>query len=163
MEAELTAERKKNEDLMNRLKYVQADLENYRKRVDKEMKEASEASLKLLITRLLAVGDELDLAYEHADKDSQRDEMREGIGMVRKNLDAALQSVGVERITSVGMPFDPTRHEAVERVGGATGESDFVVEELRPGFTFRGQLLRPSMVKVGAASKHDDREGAEHE
>ena len=148
---ELAAERKKNEELLTRLKYAQADLENYRKRVDKETKEAQEALVRTLLGRILVVQDELDLAAKHADAEDS--ELSEGIGMVRRNLESALESVGVERIDSVGKPFDPTVHEAVERVQGTTSGEDMVVEEVRPGFMFRGQLLRPSMVKVELAAK----------
>jgi len=148
---ELAAERKRNEELLTRLKYAQADLENYRKRVDKETKEAQEALVRTLLGRILVVQDELDLAAKHADAEDS--ELSEGIGMVRRNLESALESVGVERIDSVGKPFDPTVHEAVERVQGTTSGEDMVVEEVRPGFMFRGQLLRPSMVKVELAAK----------
>jgi len=60
--------------------------------------------------------------------------------------------VGVERIEAVGKPFDPSVHEAVAKAQGDS-DRDMVVEEIRPGFTFRGQLLRPTMVKVELASK----------
>jgi molecular chaperone GrpE len=149
---ELAQERKKNEELLTRLMYTQADFENYRKRVDKEMKDAGESLTKGLVARLLVVQDELDLATKHAKGGAANAELREGIGMVKKNLEAALESVGVERIDAVGKPFNPALHEAVEKAQGE-GDRDLVVEEIRPGFTFRGQLLRPSMVKVELASK----------
>jgi molecular chaperone GrpE len=147
----LADEKKRNEELLTRLKYMQADLENYRKRMDKEMKEAGESLARTLLARLLVVQDELDLAAKHAEGGSG--ELKEGIGMVRRNLEAALESVGVERIDAVGKPFDPALHEAVERIQGNSSDEDVVVDEIRPGFTFRGQLLRPSMVKVELAAK----------
>jgi molecular chaperone GrpE len=152
LEQELAEMKKRNDELLTRLKYTQADLENFRKRMDRESKEAGESLTKSLVARLLVVQDELDLAARHADAGTENGELKEGIGMVRKNLEAALESVGVERIGSVGMPFDPSIHEAVEKIQGGGGR-DMVVEEIRPGFTFRGQLLRPSMVKVQLASK----------
>jgi len=149
---ELAGEKKKNEELLNRLMYTQADLENYRKRMDKEMKEAGESLTKSLVVRLLVVQDELDLAVENAKGDGSNAELSEGIDMVKKNLEATLESVGVERIDAVGKPFDPSVHEAVEKTQGDS-DKDMVVEVIRPGFTFRGQLLRPSMVKVELASR----------
>jgi molecular chaperone GrpE len=149
---ELADERKKNEELLTRLMYTQADFENYRKRMDKEMREAGESLTKALVVRLLVVQDELDLAAKHAKGGTANADLKEGIGMVKKNLEAALESVGVERIDAVGRPFDPSVHEAVEKTQGDS-DRDMVVEEIRPGFTFRGQLLRPSMVKVELASK----------
>ena len=148
---ELAEEKKKSEELLTRLKYAQADLENYRKRVDRELREAGESQVKGLLIRLLVVQDELDLAAKHAEEKGGAD-LGEGIGMVSRNLWSALEAAGVQKIESVGKPFDPALHEAVERVQGGSRE-DMVVEEVRPGFTFRGQLLRPSMVKVELASK----------
>lgn len=149
----LADEEKRNGELLTRLKYMQADLENYRKRMDKEMKEAGESLTRTLIARLLVVQDELDLAAKHSESGDGGEELKEGIGMVRKNLESALESVGVERIDAVGKPFDPALHEAVEEVKGGKSDEDVVLEEVRSGFTFRGQLLRPSMVKVELASK----------
>ena len=153
MENELAQEKKRNEELLTRLKYMQADLENYRKRMDKELKEAGESLARSLAAKLLIVQDELDLAARHVELGKESGELKEGIAMVRKNLESALESVGVERIDSVGRTFDPSVHEAVEKVQGGSPGEDLVVDELRPGYTFRGQLLRPSMVKVELATK----------
>ena len=159
----LTDEKKRNEELLTRLKYAQADLENYRKRMDRELKEAGEAPVRSLISKLLVVSDELDLAAQHSAVSQRNGELREGIEMVQRNLWSALESSGVERIESVGKPFDPSLHEAVERVQGGSHEEDVVVEEIRPGYTFRGQLLRPSMVKVELASRPAEKEARVNE
>jgi molecular chaperone GrpE len=151
LETLLAEERKRSEELLTRLKYAQADLENYRKRADREVREAGEGLTRGLASKLIVVLDELDLALNHAEG-SGNDELTEGIRMVRGNLRSALDSVGVESIEAVGMPFDPAVHEAVERVQGKRNGPDLVVEVVRPGYTFRGQLLRPSMVKVELAS-----------
>jgi molecular chaperone GrpE len=154
LKREVAELRKRNEDLLTRLKYMQADMENYRKRMDKELKDAGESLTKGLLARLLVVQDELDLAAQHAEEEGQMgNSLKEGLTMIRRNLQTAMASVGLERIQSVGKAFDPTVHEAVEKVQGISQAKDTVVEEVRPGFTFRGTLLRPSMVKVQLASK----------
>ncbi len=163
LKRDLAAERKRNEDLLTRMKYLQADLENQRKRMDREMKEAGDLMVRSLVTRLLVVQDELDLALKHAEEREENGELKEGIGMVLKNLWSVLESAGVDRIESVGRPFNPALHEAVEKVQGRSSEKDVVVEEVRPGFTFRGQLLRPSMVKVELASKEAEQEAKTNE
>lgn len=152
LKEELAEQKKRSEELLSQLKYTQADLENYRKRVDKEARDASESLARSLLSRLLVVQDELDLAAKHAEDGEPGGALKEGIAMVRSNLRSALESVGLERIEAVGRPFDPTIHEAVEKVQGESPGKDMVVEEVLPGFTFRGQLLRPSMVKVQLAS-----------
>ncbi len=154
---QLAAEKKRSDELLTRLRYAQADLDNYRKRADKEMREAGESLAKALVTKLLVVQDELDLAVKHAEEAGEGRDLREGVEMVRKNLWSALESVGVERIDAVGRPFDPAVHEAVEKAQGSA-KVDLVAGEVRPGFTFRGQLLRPSMVKVELASKTTEEE-----
>jgi len=150
LKKELLEEQIKGKELLNRLKYAQADLENYRKRAEKEMAEAREASLKGLVGRLLVVLDELTLAVKHAGAGGTGGTLSEGFRMVQKNLETALESVGVERIEAMGKHFDPSLHEAAEKVEGTPeGEEVVVVEELRTGYTMRGQVLRPSLVKVG--------------
>lgn len=153
LERELKEERGKNAELLTRLKYAQADLENYRKRMDKELKDAGESMARSLVARLLVVQDELDLAVKHAKNGTGGSEMMEGLAMVQRNLLSALQAAGVEKIEAVGKPFDPSIHEAVEKTQGDLQGPDMVVEEVRRGFTFRGQVLRPSMVKVELAAK----------
>jgi len=139
-------------ELLSRLKYIQADFENYRKRTDKEMKEVEERTTKGLVLRLLSVLDELDLAVKHSD-DARSTDLQEGIEMVQKNLYSILQSSGLEKIDSVGQVFDPAKHEAAEKVQGTSQGADKVVEELRAGYAFRGHVIRPSMVKVELALK----------
>jgi len=154
LKRELAKQKERNEELLTRLKYLQADFENLRKRTDKELREAGESQIRGLLSRLLVVQDELELALRHAEDDERTgDTLNEGIAMVGRNLRTALESVGLERIESVGKPFDPALHEAVEKVQGTSGDRDLVVEEVRPGFTFRGTLLRPSMVKVELANE----------
>jgi molecular chaperone GrpE len=161
---ELDGERKRSQELLTRLKYAQADLENYRKRAERDAREAGEAELRGLVSRLVVVLDELDLAVKHAADEAGKPELTEGVGMVRRNLENALESAGVERIDCVGKPFDPALHEAVEKIQGKSPGEDTVVEELRPGFVLRGQLLRPSMVKVELARREpaeEEEEGRE--
>jgi len=148
----LEQEKKRSEELLNRMKYLQADFENYRKRTEREMQEVEERAVLGLVNRLLSVLDELELASANSAKPGQTKAVSEGIKMVYKNLGSVMKTAGVKKIEAVGMPFDPRFHEAVEKVEG-TGDADIVVAEIRSGYTFRGQVLRPSMVKVELAMK----------
>lgn len=151
----LGQERKRYEDLVDRMKYLQADFENYQKRMDREMQQVEERAVLGLVSRLLSVLDELELASANAAKPGQEKAVSEGIKMVYKNLNSVMRAAGVKRIEAVGTPFDPKLHEAVEKVQGIR-ETDMVVAEIRSGYTFRGQVLRPSMVKVELAMKKAD-------
>ena len=163
LKQELAIERKRGEELLTRMKYLQADLENQRKRMDRELKVAGESLTRSLLARLMVVQDELDLAVKHAEEEGDSKELNEGIAMIQRNLWSAMESAGVERIDCVGKPFDPTLHEAVEKIQGKSAGEDTVVEEVRPGFMFRGQLLRPSMVKVELGMKETEQEAKTNE
>ena len=154
-------EKRKSEDYLTRLKYLQADFENYRKRVDREIREIEEFSTSRFAKRLLLILDELDLALGSAESKSP---LTEGVKMVRKNLNAALEAEGVRRIEALGKPFDPALHEAVDKVlGKRSGGDDIVVEEIRKGYLFKDKILRPSMVKVEVGMKGQARTAEEEE
>jgi molecular chaperone GrpE len=149
----LGEEKRKNEECLTRLKYLQADFENYRKRADKELKDTVDSSLRGLVTTLLNALDELELAIENAQKGERTGGMLDGLKMVQKNLVSSLEAAGLSKIDCVGKSFDPSLHEAVEKVEGSSVEKDTVREEIRPGYTFRGRVIRPSMVKVELAPR----------
>ena len=154
-------EKRKSEDYLTRLKYLQADFENYRKRVDREIREIEEFSTSRFAKRLLPILDELDLALNSAESKSP---LTEGVKMVRKNLSAAFEAEGVRRIEALGKPFDPALHEAVDKVlGKRSGGEDIVVEEIRKGYLFKDKILRPSMVKVEVGMKGQARTAEEEE
>jgi molecular chaperone GrpE len=152
LEMNLEEERKRNEEYLTSLRYLQADFENYRKRVEREMGELEEFSTLGLVRKLISVLDDLDLAVASATKAEDKGLM-EGVKMVQKNLNSALESDGLQTIKAVGMPFDPSKHEAVDKVQGKNNAEDMVIEELRKGYTFKGKVLRPSAVKVEMAAK----------
>ena len=153
-------EKRRSEDYLTRLKYLQADFENYRKRVDREMQDIEDFSTSGLMRKLLPVLDDLDLALASAESNTDPEALREGIGMVRKNLTSVLTFAGLKSIDAMGAPFDPDLHEAVERVDGKTHKEDTVVGEIRKGYIFKNKVLRPSMVKVESAMKNH---GEKHE
>ncbi|MDA4116497.1 MAG: nucleotide exchange factor GrpE [Thaumarchaeota archaeon] len=152
LETNLEEERKRNEEYLTSLRYLQADFENYRKRVEREMGELEEFSTLALVRKLISVLDDLDLAVASATKAEDKG-LLEGVRMVQKNLNSALEAEGLKMIKAVGMPFDPSTHEAVDKVQGKDNTEDIVIEELRKGYTFKGKVLRPSAVKVEMASR----------
>ena len=148
----LEQEKRRNEELVNRMKYLQADFENYQKRTERETQQVEERAVLGLVTRLLSVLDELELASTNAAERGGEKVVSEGVRMVYRNLNSVLKTAGLRKIEAIGQPFDPRLHEAVEKVEG-TGKEDRVADEIRSGYTFRGQVLRPSMVKVELALK----------
>ena len=117
LEKSVEEERKRNEELLTNLRYLQADFENYRKRVDREIRELEDFSTLGLMRKLISVLDDLELAVATATRAEDKGLM-EGVKMVQKNLDSALESEGLREIKAVGAPFDPSVHEAVDKVQG---------------------------------------------
>jgi molecular chaperone GrpE len=152
LEGSLVQEKRKVSELATNLQYLQADFENYRKRMDRRMREVEEKAASQLVTRLLRVVDELELASATAEASGESGVLMDGVKMVYRTLMSELESEGLQRIESVGRQFDPTLHEAVERVGGGSKGDALVVEEIRPGYLFRSRVIRPSMVKVKLGS-----------
>ena len=123
---------------------IQADFENYKKRVQRDQAETAERGTALLVEQLLPVLDNFDLALlslEDADE-----LVRKGVELVYADFVAVLERAGLERIPTDGTPFDPEVHEAVLHEPG-NGEPT-VVETMRSGYRLKGRVLRPAMVKV---------------
>lgn len=133
------------------LRQVQADFENYKKRVIRDTEEFSEAKSMKLIGELLGVLDNFELALNHFEDEEQDEKvlkLKKGIDLVYSEFYAALEKQGLERIEAKGAIFDPEYHEAVLHDDSGDGEVESVVEVLRPGYVVRGKVIRPAMVKV---------------
>jgi molecular chaperone GrpE len=156
----LEHEKEKSADLLRRLQYLQADFENYRKRVEKEMGDAKRFSTERLLSDLLTLKDELDLAFAKAHETQQNPVLLEGVGMIQKRLQNILSKEGVERVPGEGSMFNPDYHEAALRVTSDEDEGT-VVEEVRAGYMLKGRVLRPSIVKVAGKNLMEENEHAE--
>lgn len=152
--AALTAER---DDLKDRLLRMTAEFDNYRKRVDRERRELSEAASADLIRDLLPIVDDLERAIAASQqaataafhKDASQDSaLLRGIELTHRQLIEQLRRRGVEPIVAVGQQFDPQVHESVAAEAGTGKPDGEVLEEFRRGYRAGGRLLRPSMVKV---------------
>ncbi len=141
--SELEAERKRNEELVSRLKYLQADFENYRKRVSREAEAVVKFATEALLARLLPVLDDLDAALAHSDGDQAK-----GVRMVRDNLLKTLREAGLEEIPAEGQTFDPYVHDCVQQVPDPEGQDGLVKEVVRKGYRTQDRILRPAQVIV---------------
>jgi molecular chaperone GrpE len=144
---ELEKEKAKSADYLRRLQYLQADFENYRKRVEKEMSDNRQFGNQRLLSEFIVVNDELELALRKAEESKENPAIVEGIGMVYKRLQGILSKEGVEKIQSLGSKFNPDLHDAALRVE-SNEEEGTIVEEIRQGYMLKGKVLRPSIVKV---------------
>lgn len=126
---------------------TQADFENYRKRIARDLAAAQERGLAKLAKELLPALDNLDRALEAAQSD---DPLLEGVRLVRSELSAALARVGIEQFSPKGEPFDPNEHEAMAQQPVDGAESGTVAEVFQNGYRLNGTIIRPARVLVAA-------------
>ena len=124
-----------------------ADLENVRKRAQRDIEAANRYGLEKFAAELLPVQDSLQLAVQNAGKADARS-LIEGQDATLKLLSKALEKIGVVPINPVGEPFDPARHEAMLAQESATAEPNSVLQVVQPGYELNGRLLRPARVIV---------------
>lgn len=137
--AELTAD----------LQRTRADFENYRKRVEAEKQAARASGQSSAILKLLPVIDTIDRGVAHMPQELTDNAWAQGVAKLPKNLEKALEALGVTRITaSPGTAFDPELHEAIQFDEDAEGEKEVVAEELQTGYMLNGTPLRHAMVRV---------------
>jgi len=144
---ELERVRAEAQEYLDHLRRLQAEFDNYRKRVLKEQTGAIERAAEPVMRRLLEVLDEFELALIHANEKPDHDRFLKGVELVFAKLVDSLRSEGLERIEAEGTPFDPELHEALIQSGGVEGEP-VVADVLRPGYTLRGRVIRPAGVRV---------------
>ena len=154
LEQLLDCERKRAEDYLIRLSYLQADLENFKKRFDREAEQIKNYCNERLIIQLLDVVDELELAVKNGEISTSPESLLEGVEMTLKKLRKVLEQEGVTPIESPeGKAFDPTRHNAIAAVEQDDVEDGTVIEEIRKGYMMKGKVIRPTIVKVAVKPK----------
>jgi len=145
LEADFAALGKERDELRGLAQRVQADFENYRKRMLREQTDAIGRANEALVEQLLPVLDSAALAVTQLEDADEG--VRKGIELVFAELVGVLEKAGLERLDETDVPFDPNVHEAVLQEGGPGGEP-VVAEIVRPGYRLKGKVLRPAMVKV---------------
>jgi molecular chaperone GrpE len=144
---ELARARLQAQEYLGHLQRLQAEFDNYRKRVLREQTQAVELASEPVMRRLLEVLDEFELALMAAERQPDFETFLKGVELVFAKLADSLRSEGLQRIEAEGKPFDPELHEALMQSGGGEGEP-VVAEVLRPGYTLKGRVLRPAGVRV---------------
>ncbi len=133
-----------------------AEMQNLRKRSERDVENAHKFGLEKLINALLPVLDNLDRAVDAVGDDAAEgsDALKalvEGVELTRKSSLDALKQFGVELLEPYGEPFDPQFHEAMTMVPSPTAEPNSVIDVLQKGYTLNGRLLRAAMVVVAKA------------
>ncbi len=152
--AEKKADKKKDawkekvEELEDRVKRQMAEFENFRKRTEKEKAAMFETGAKSVIEKILPTVDNFERGLQAISAEDKKTPFAEGMHMVYKQLMTELENIGVEPIEALGVPFDPNVHHAVMQVESEEYEEGTVAQELQKGYTYRGSVIRHSMVAV---------------
>ena len=125
-----------------------ADLDNQRKRAQREREDYIRFANESLLRDLLPVLDNFDRALGAARAGSEAQSLLAGVELIQRELLKVLEKFGVTPYSAVGQPFDPERHEAVQRVIKPDAPDMTVVEEIQRGYVLNGRVLRPAMVVV---------------
>lgn len=142
----------------------QAELENYRKRVERERMDLARYAGADVVKEVLPVLDNLERALRAAEGSSE-EQLREGIAIIHRQLAEILTRLGLTEVESLGKPFDPHVHEAVSQQETEEHPEGTVLSVFQKGYLFKDRLLRPAMVSVARASssggekKDSDSEG----
>jgi molecular chaperone GrpE len=128
-----------------------ADLDNVRKRAQRDIEAANRYGLEKFAQELLPVWDSLDLAVQNAGKAADLRTLVQGQEATLQLLSKALKKIGVAPINPQGEPFDPARHEAMMAQDSATAAPNSVLQVVQPGYELNGRVLRPARVIVSKA------------
>ena len=150
---QLREKAKKADEYFDQLLRLRAEFENFRKRMNREREEFAKYAAEELICEILTVVDHLENAISSSGKSEDYRALVEGVEMTRKEAVRILSGWGLEEVKALGEKFDPEKHEAIEHID-CDEEEGKIVEELRKGYSLKGKLIRPSMVKVARRSKN---------
>lgn len=145
---ELEVLQREKDEVYQRLLRVQAEYDNFRRRTQKEKEADRKYRSQSLITDLLPIVDNFERAIQAEVNNEAAKQFVDGIKMVYRQLNDALEKEGVEVIATVGETFDPHLHQGVVQVEDDQYESNVVVEELQKGYKLKDRVIRPAMVKV---------------
>jgi molecular chaperone GrpE len=147
-----------NRELKDRLLRTAAEFENFKKRTKKEIDDAATRGREQLLKELLPALDNLERALKHA---PDGDPLAIGVKQTEKQLLQALEKFGVTRFSSLGKPFDPSLHDAIQQLETSDHPPGSVAQEFASGYTLGTRLLRPAMVAVAKAPSNGDGGGGQ--
>ena len=139
-----------------------ADFDNYRKRARKELEDARRGGREELLRAVLPVFDNLERAIQSAQRSHDVKAVSDGLSMVARQFVESLGREGIVRVPTIGHPFDPSVHEAIQQVETSDHAPGTVLAEVQPGYTQGERLVRAAMVVV-AKSKGGDGAGGSSE
>lgn len=134
-------------DSQEKLAYLAAELENYKRQTARRMDEERDRTARRTFEQLLPALDTFGMAMQYADQAKDVATLKTGLDFVAQQMATALEGAGIEAIPAVGETFDPQKHEAIEEIESDL-ESGKIAQEAQRGYIYKGSVLRPARVKV---------------
>ncbi len=148
IKGQLEKEKEKVETTLSKMKYLQADFDNYQKRTNREVEQLLRIGSERIILRLLDILDNLKRATESHNDELATTGVLDGILMIRDDVKGLLESEGVKEIETLGKKFDPALHEAVSFREMSDLDEGSIISEARKGYLLHEKVVRTSMVEV---------------
>jgi molecular chaperone GrpE len=146
---ELRKAKESSEGSLNKMKYLMADFDNYRKQMEKQVASKTESLKAELLLKFLNIRDDYLRALSVAKQGGKSEPVViEGLEGILKNIDSLLASEGVREIETVGTPFDPNVHDAIAYSTMESAPENTVTTEIRKGYLLNNKVLRPSLVEI---------------
>jgi molecular chaperone GrpE len=156
VKSELRKAKESSESSLNKMKYLIADFDNYRKQMEKQLASKAESIKAELLLKFLNIRDDYlrALSVARQSKSEQGGVVIEGLEGILKNIDSLLALEGVREIEAVGTPFDPNVHDAIAYSARDDLAENTVTAEIRKGYMLNGRVLRPSLVEISKIVKN---------
>ena len=158
VKSELRQAKESSESSLNKMRYLMADFDNYRKQMEKQLASKAESIKAELLLKFLNIRDDylraLSVARQSKSSSEQGGVVIEGLEGILKNIDSLLASEGVREIEAVGTPFDPNVHDAIAYSARDDLAENTVTAEIRKGYMLNGRVLRPSLVEISKIVKN---------
>jgi molecular chaperone GrpE len=145
---ELRRAKESAEGNLNKMKYLMADFDNYRKQMEKQVASKAESIKAELLLKFLNIRDDYLRALSVARQSKSEPVVIEGLEGILRNIDSLLASEGVREIETVGTPFDPNVHDAIAYAARDNIAENTVTTEIRKGYMLGDKVLRPSLVEI---------------
>lgn len=145
---QLEQARKQSEDYLDRLRRSMAEFDNFRKRTEKEKEQEKTKGVLEVVSTVLPLLDNFERALASIPEDEKQNATAKGVEMMYQQFVSTLKGIGVEEIPAEGEPFDPNKHNAVMHIEDEKMDENIVCEVFQKGYSYKGQVVRCSMVKV---------------
>ena len=162
-EEALAAKTEEIKRLQDRLLRLQAEFENYKKRMAREKVEFLKFANESLLLEFLPVLDNLERALVSPRAEASFAALADGVEMIVRLFRSTLEKFGVKPMEAVGQPFDPSLHQAVAQLKSSDGPENHVVDEIQKGYFLEGRVLRAAMVRVSRADSAEPGDGPTRE